>query len=62
VVAAVAYAVTTRPRDLLRALQHLRVPDPLVVIAGSMVRYTDVVLAQGPGKVEGPRDLLSYYC
>lgn len=46
VVAAVAYAVTTRPRDLLRALQHLRVPDPLVVIAGLMVRYVDVVTDQ----------------
>ncbi|MGL5852207.1 MAG: cobalt ECF transporter T component CbiQ [Phycicoccus sp.] len=46
VLAAVAYAVTTRPRDLLRALQHLRVPDPLVVIASSMIRYADVVLDQ----------------
>ena len=43
VVAAVAFAVTTRPRDLVRALQHLRVPDPLVVIASFMVRYVDVV-------------------
>ncbi|MGL4742831.1 MAG: cobalt ECF transporter T component CbiQ [Dermatophilaceae bacterium] len=46
VLAAVAYAVTTRPRDLLRALQHLRVPDALVLIASSMVRYVDVVLDQ----------------
>ena len=43
VVAAVAFAVTTRPRDLVRALQHLRVPDPLVAIASFMVRYVDVV-------------------
>ena len=43
VVAAVAFAVTTRPRDLVRALQHLRVPDTLVTIAGFMVRYVDVV-------------------
>ncbi len=43
VVAAVAFAVTTRPRDLVRALQHLRVPDPLVLIASFMVRYVDVV-------------------
>ena len=34
VVVAVAFAVTTRPRDLVRALQHLRVPDTLVTIAG----------------------------
>ena len=40
---AVAFAVTTRPRDLVRALQHLRVPDTLVTIAGFMVRYVDVV-------------------
>ena len=43
VVAAVAFAVTTRPRDLVRALQHLRVPDPLVLIVSFMVRYVDVV-------------------
>ena len=35
--------VTTPPRDLVRALQHLRVPDTLVTIAGFMVRYVDVV-------------------
>jgi cobalt/nickel transport system permease protein len=40
---AVAFAVTTQPRDLVRALQHLRVPDTLVTIAGFMVRYVDVV-------------------
>ena len=43
VAVAVAFAVTTRPRDLVRALQHLRVPDTLVTIAGFMVRYLDVV-------------------
>ena len=46
VLAAVAFAVTTRPRDLVRALQHLRVPDPLVLIASFMVRYVDVVADQ----------------
>lgn len=46
VVTAVAFAVTTRPRDLVRALQHLRVPDPLVLIASFMVRYLDVVSDQ----------------
>lgn len=43
VVAAVTFAVSTRPRDLVRALQHLRVPDPLVLIVSFMVRYVDVV-------------------
>ena len=43
VAVAVAFAVTTRPRDLVRALQHLRVPDTLVTITGFMVRYVDVV-------------------
>lgn len=46
VLAAVAFAVTTRPRDLVRALHHLRVPDPLVLIASFMVRYVDVVADQ----------------
>lgn len=46
VVAAVTFAVTTRPRDLVRALQHLRVPDPLVLIVSFMVRYVDVVADQ----------------
>lgn len=46
VLAAVTFAVTTRPRDLVRALQHLRVPDPLVLIASFMVRYVDVVADQ----------------
>lgn len=46
VVAAVAFAVTTEPRDLVRALQHLRVPDPLVTIASFMVRYVEVVADQ----------------
>ncbi len=46
VVSAVAFAVTTEPRDLVRALQHLRVPDPLVTIASFMVRYVEVVADQ----------------
>ncbi|GGL24199.1 cobalt ECF transporter T component CbiQ [Phycicoccus endophyticus] len=46
VLAAVTFAVTTRPRDLVRALQHLRLPDPLVLIASFMVRYVDVVADQ----------------
>jgi cobalt/nickel transport system permease protein len=43
VVIAIAFAVTTPPRDLVLALQHLRVPDTLVTIASFMVRYTEVV-------------------
>lgn len=43
VLAAVAFAVTTPPRDLVLALQHLRVPDALVTIASFMVRYVEVV-------------------
>ena len=46
VLAAIAFAVTTRPRDLVLALQHLRCPDQLVLIVAFMVRYTDVVLDQ----------------
>jgi cobalt/nickel transport system permease protein len=46
VLSAVAFAVTTRPRDFVRALQHLRVPDSLVSIASFMVRYVDVVWDQ----------------
>ncbi|MFL6154330.1 MAG: cobalt ECF transporter T component CbiQ [Ornithinibacter sp.] len=46
VLVAVAFAVTTRPRDLVRALQHLRVPDTLVTITAFMVRYVDVVADQ----------------
>ena len=46
VVCAVAFAVTTEPRDLVRALQHLHVPDPLVTIASFMVRYVEVVADQ----------------
>lgn len=41
--AGVAFAVTTRPRDLVLALQRLRVPDPLVLIVSFMVRYLAIV-------------------
>lgn len=41
--AGVAFAVTTRPQDLVLALQRLRVPDPLVLIVSFMVRYLSVV-------------------
>lgn len=44
VVAAILLAATQHPRDLLLGLQRLRVPGLLVAIAGSMVRYTEVVL------------------
>ena len=39
----VAFAVTTAPRDLVLALQQLRVPDPMVSIVSFMVRYLSVV-------------------
>lgn len=44
VVAAIVLSATQHPRDLLLGLQRLRVPALLVAIAGSMVRYTAVVL------------------
>ncbi|PRY54877.1 cobalt/nickel transport system permease protein [Knoellia remsis] len=46
VLTAIAFAVTTSTRDLVRALQHLRVPDRLVQILAFMVRYLGVVTAQ----------------
>lgn len=46
VLMAVAFATTTTSRDLVRALQHLRVPDRLVQILAFMVRYLGVVGSQ----------------
>ena len=46
VLAALTLAATTEPDDLLRGLQRLRVPDPLVQIMGFMIRYLDVVTAE----------------
>lgn len=43
VLAALTLAATTEPDDVLRGLQRLRVPDPLVQIMGFMIRYLDVV-------------------
>jgi cobalt/nickel transport system permease protein len=43
VLAAVAFAVTTRPTDLLAALQRLRAPDLVVLVLSFMVRYLGVV-------------------
>jgi cobalt/nickel transport system permease protein len=43
VVCGVAFASTTQPRDLVRALHALRVPNPLVQILSFMVRYLSVV-------------------
>lgn len=43
---AIAFATTTSSRDLVRALQHLHVPDRLVQILAFMVRYLGVVGAQ----------------
>lgn len=46
VLMAIAFATTTSSRDLVRALQHLRVPDRLVQILSFMVRYLGVVGSQ----------------
>ncbi|MFC7492374.1 MULTISPECIES: cobalt ECF transporter T component CbiQ [unclassified Knoellia] len=46
VLMAVAFATTTSSRDLVRALQHLKVPDRLVQILAFMVRYLGVVGSQ----------------
>ena len=43
---AIAFATTTSSRDLVRALQHLHVPDRLVQILAFMVRYLGVVGSQ----------------
>jgi len=46
VLAALTLAATTEPDDVLRGLQRLRVPEPLVQIMGFMVRYLDVVTGE----------------
>lgn len=46
VLMAIAFATTTSSRDLVRALQYLRVPDRLVQILAFMVRYLGVVGSQ----------------
>ena len=46
VLAALTLAATTEPDDLLRGLQRLRLPDPLVQIMGFMIRYLDVVTGE----------------
>ncbi|GAA1919468.1 cobalt ECF transporter T component CbiQ [Nocardioides marmoribigeumensis] len=43
VLAALLLAATTEPRDILRGLERLRVPAPIVQIMSFMVRYLDVV-------------------
>ncbi len=45
VLAALLLAATTEPRDVLRGLERLRVPAPMVQIMGFMIRYLDVVTA-----------------
>lgn len=44
VVSSILLAATTDPRDLVVALQRLRVPSLLVEITSFMVRYSDVVV------------------
>lgn len=43
VVAALLLAATTQPHDLVRGLERLRLPAPLVQIMAFMVRYLEVV-------------------
>ncbi len=45
VLAALLLAATTEPRDILRGLERLHVPAPIVQIMGFMIRYLDVVTA-----------------
>ena len=40
---AVLFAATTEPRELVRALDQLRLPQPLVQILSFMLRYLEVV-------------------
>ena len=44
VLASIVLSATQRPRDLLDGLQRLRVPGLVVAIAGTMLRYLEVVL------------------
>lgn len=46
VLASLTLAATTEPADVLRGLQRLRMPDPLVQIMGFMIRYLDVVTGE----------------
>lgn len=46
VLIALTLAATTHPRDLLHGLQRLRVPNWVTTIAGLMVRYVDVIIAE----------------
>jgi cobalt/nickel transport system permease protein len=46
VLAALTLAATTQPSDLLRGLERLRMPQPIVQIMGFMVRYLDVVTGE----------------
>lgn len=44
--AAVLLGATTEPHELVRALDKLRLPQPLVQIAAFMLRYLEVILAE----------------
>lgn len=46
VLASLTLAATTEPGDVLRGLQKLRLPDPLVQIMGFMIRYLEVVTGE----------------
>lgn len=46
VLVSLTLAATTHPRDLLAGLQRLRVPATLTMIAGLMLRYVEVIVAE----------------
>jgi len=46
VLASLLLAATTEPPSILRGLQRLRMPEPIVQIMGFMIRYLDVVTAE----------------
>jgi cobalt/nickel transport system permease protein len=46
VLASLTLAATTEPADVLRGLQRLRMPEPLVQIMGFMIRSLDVVTGE----------------
>ncbi|MEI2778046.1 MAG: cobalt ECF transporter T component CbiQ [Tetrasphaera sp.] len=46
VLASVLFGATTEPREMVRALEKLRLPQPLVQIAAFMIRYLEVVAGE----------------
>ena len=46
VLASLIFGTTTEPRDIVRALEKLRLPQPIVQIASFMFRYLEVVTGE----------------